>query len=66
MIERNLPVTSAEVINVIATLSYRGSGNDGDPLRGVYQYWSFDGRLLAEHDTLHEADAPISVERPRP
>ncbi len=43
----------AEVIQVIrTTLLKRGSGKaPDDPLRGVVQFWSLDGRLLAENDS---------------
>ena len=27
---------------------------DGDPVRYLYQYWSTDGELLAQHDTLED------------
>ena len=40
----------AEVIQVIKTTSLLGLGIEKDPVRYVYQYWDFDGNLLAEHD----------------
>lgn len=40
----------AEVIQVIRTVSTRGVGTEDDPCRNVYQYWDFDGNLLAEKD----------------
>lgn len=48
-------VDSVKVIEVIETRSLRGLGVEGDPAREVTQYWSFDGKLLAESDptTLH-------------
>ena len=54
MIERHLPTSSAQLIEVIYTVSYRGSNEPGDPARILYQYWDKDGRFLAEHDTLGE------------
>ncbi len=43
---------SAKVILVIETsLELRGNGVD-DPYRRVTQYWSLDGKLLAEVDPL--------------
>lgn len=40
----------ARLIEVIeTTLTRRGNGKD-DPIRVVTQYWSKDGRLLAEND----------------
>lgn len=41
---------SAKVIEVIKTQSVIGSGVAADPYRIIIQYWSFDGRLLAECD----------------
>jgi hypothetical protein len=46
----------ARVIQVIETVSNRGKGIVGDPVRNIKQYWTFDGDLLAEYD-------PIVVER---
>lgn len=40
----------AELIEVIMTESARGSGTQEDPVRGVTQYWSKEGVLLAEKD----------------
>lgn len=42
----------ARVIQVIETMSLRGTGEDeNDMCREVRQYWDFDGNLLAENDT---------------
>lgn len=49
----------AKVIQVIETEVTRGKGEEGDPLRGVTQYWSLEGDLLAEND-------PCITERPTP
>jgi hypothetical protein len=47
-----------EVIQVVRTeLTLRGDGKS-DPMRRVAQYWSLDGRLLAETDPLGAADRP--------
>lgn len=43
---------SAQVIQVIETISLRGTGTDDDPVRAVRQYWSFNGELLAEFDAI--------------
>ena len=43
---------NAEVIQVIKTISIIGEGIEKDPVRYIYQYWDFDGNLLAKHDTL--------------
>lgn len=43
---------NAEVIQVIrTTLERRGDGKvQGDPVRLIEQFWSFDGERLAEND----------------
>lgn len=41
---------SAKIIKVIETKSLRGKGTTDDPCRIVRQYWSFNGKLLAEDD----------------
>lgn len=43
-------VDSARVIQVIETKSARGSGESGQPSRIVTEYWSMDGKKLAESD----------------
>ena len=43
---------SARLIEVIETVSIRGSGNEDDPVRRVFQYWSIDGKLLAEKEDI--------------
>lgn len=43
---------SARVIQVIETISVRGKGTVNDPMRPVRQYWSFDGKLLADDDEV--------------
>lgn len=44
----------AEVMKVIKTTSLLGRGTEKDPARYIYQYWDFEGNLLASHDTLDE------------
>ncbi len=39
----------AKVIQVIEVEITRGKGVEGDVMRGVTQYWSLDGDLLAEY-----------------
>lgn len=46
------PTSSAKVITVIETVSVIGSGTPENPLRHMTRYWSLDGDLLAEHDTI--------------
>lgn len=52
--------SKAELIEVIHTIACRGAGVHGDPIRNVDQYWSKDGKLLAERDMFgseeNEAD----------
>lgn len=43
---------AAKVIQVIETISLKGSGTEDDPTRAVKQYWSFDGALIAENDPI--------------
>ena len=43
-------VDSARVIQVIETKSARGSGEPGQPSRIVTEYWTVDGKKLAESD----------------
>lgn len=49
----------AKVIQVIEVEITRGKGIEGDVFRGVTQYWSLDGELLAEND-------PCVTDRPTP
>ncbi|WP_416492833.1 hypothetical protein [Variovorax sp. tm] len=44
--------TSVEVVEVIFVSTSRGDGTPSNPLRSVHQYWSKDGRLLAETDAM--------------
>lgn len=42
--------SSAEVIQVIQTMTVVGKGTDENPLRYLKQFWSLDGKLLAVDD----------------
>lgn len=44
-----------EMMSVIRTMTVYGAGTNEDPVRYLYQYWSTDGKLLAQHDTLEDA-----------
>jgi len=45
----------ARTITVIETnLEKKGAGTEEDPVRRITQYWSTDGRLLAEVDPHKE------------
>lgn len=50
----------AEVIQVIKTASLLGLGTKEDPARYIYQYWDFEGNLLAIHDTLEDNEVFFS------
>lgn len=43
---------TAKLIEVIETVSLRGNGTKSEPIREITQYWSKDGVLLAEKDTI--------------
>lgn len=45
---------SAKVIQVIETISIKGEGTKKDPVRIIYQYWDFNGKLLAIKDNYLE------------
>lgn len=44
--------TTVELVEVIFVSTSRGDGTPSNPMRSVYQYWSKDGRLLADSDAL--------------
>ena len=55
MLARPRGTDGAKVIQVIETISLRGTGvNESDMCRRVKQYWDFEGNLLAEYDTCKE------------
>jgi hypothetical protein len=41
---------SAKIISVIMTEALKGAGTENDPCRKAIQYWSLDGKLIAEHN----------------
>lgn len=41
---------SAKVVQVIVTKSLVGIGVEDDPCRELIQYWSMDGKKIAEYD----------------
>ena len=51
---------SAKVIQVIETRSNRGKGTMDDVSRQVVQYWSMDGKLLAERDPYTAKDEKLA------
>ncbi|NMV48353.1 hypothetical protein FOL80_01315 [Lactobacillus reuteri] len=48
--------SKAELIEVIHTVAIRGKGVHSDPIRNVDQYWSKDGKLLAEKDIIRDME----------
>lgn len=50
----------AKVIQVIQTESLIGLGTKEDPVRYIYQYWDFKGKLLAKHDTIGDDEVIFS------
>jgi hypothetical protein len=55
----------ARVIQVIETAEKRGKGVEGDPIRGVIQYWSLDGELLAENDPVDDGPSQTILDGQR-
>lgn len=58
--------SKVEVVEVIFVSTDRGDGTPENPHRSVSQYWSKDGRLLADSDSLFhcpEAASCMAVER---
>jgi hypothetical protein len=56
---------SARIIRVIVTeLEVRGRGTKDDPRRRVRQYWSLDGKLLAEVDPWSNNVSPFTEPPP--
>ena len=51
---------SARVVSVIETKAARGIGTQEQPTRMVTEYWSLDGKKLAEHDPYLEEMASDS------
>jgi hypothetical protein len=47
----------ARVIQVIETMDTRGKGTTEDVIRNVMQYWSLEGKLLAENDPCPDGRA---------
>ncbi len=45
----------AKIVVVIETHSIRGRGTQDDICRDVAQYWSLDGKFLAEYDSIKES-----------
>ena len=56
MEEKRKELLESKVKQIIQTKCVTGSGKTNeDPVRYIYQYWDFEGNLLAEHDTLKDS-----------
>lgn len=49
----------AKVIQVIETNLYRRGNGKDTPIRQIVQYWSLDGKLLAEVDPIKEVNMEV-------
>jgi len=47
---------SVKIIEVVEVKAARGAGTDDDAVRIVTQWYSFDGKLLAEDDPNKDAN----------
>ena len=54
--DMSIGIDVARVIQVIETRSCRGDGTQENPCRIVIQYWSLEGKMLAEKDSYNEND----------
>lgn len=55
MSHRPTGTDKAEIILAIHTSSVRGIGTSEDPVRPIEQYWTLDGRMIAEHDCFMDS-----------
>lgn len=54
-----MPVERVEKAEVLVVELVRGGEGTPEPRRFAYQYWSLDGRFLAEHDP--HRDSPLGL-----
>ena len=52
------PILKAELTTVVYVEVWRGNDTQENPRRIVMQYWSPDGRFLAEYDPTKYAPEP--------
>jgi hypothetical protein len=45
------PPTLVEVVTLIHVRSTRGDGTEENPVRGIVQFWSLEGELIAEAES---------------
>lgn len=48
------PVDSVREVTLIEVVAVVGEGTDADPVRYLRQYWTKEGELLAECDTMED------------
>lgn len=53
--------TCRKIEVIETTLTRRGKGSGNDPVRVITQYWSLDGKLLAEVDPINQAVQPETM-----
>ena len=63
--KRNSAVNEAKVIQVIAIESIIGEGVEGDPVRPVREYFTFDGQLLARTESIEDLHTGTWVNEPK-
>lgn len=52
--ERKSNVDSVQTVEVLLVKSIIGAGVEDDPIRGLTEVFTLDGKLLARHDTLRD------------
>lgn len=52
------PIDKCKMVPVIQVSLVRGVGVEDDPVRHVKQYWTLDGKLLADLDPEYNAPPP--------
>lgn len=50
----------AKLVTLIETKAVRGQGTPDDPSRYVFQYWDFEGNMVAESDSINEDSTSVS------
>lgn len=45
------PPTLVEVATVIHVRTSRGDGSENNPVKGIVQFWTLDGELIAEAES---------------
>ena len=53
---------TSKIIPVIQISSKRGTGNEGDPIREVLEYWDIDGKLLFTLNAVRKVETMLLPE----